>query len=66
MKVKVMALIFIVAFAAIATPALLRLSSSQTAEENVDFTRSYSTLQMDDNEVVIEPLEELDTPEMPG
>lgn len=66
MKVKVMALIFMVVFAVAATSIVINLSSSQTVEENVDFDESYNTLQMNDDEVGVELLAEIDTPGMPG
>lgn len=66
MKVKVMALIFMVVFAVVATSIVINLSSSQTVEENVDFDESYNTLQMNDDEVGVELLGEIDTPGMPG
>jgi hypothetical protein len=66
MKVKVMALIFMVVFAAVATSIVINLSSSEIAEENVAFAESYNTLQMDDGEVGVELLGEIDTPGMPG
>jgi hypothetical protein len=66
MKVKVMALIFMVVFIAVVTSIVANLSSSQIAEENTDFTESYDTLQTDDDEVGVELLEEIDTPGGPG
>lgn len=66
MKVKVMALIFMVVFAVAATSIVINLSSSQTVEENVDFEESYNALQMNDDEVGVELLGEIDTPGMPG
>jgi len=67
MKVKVMPLIFMVVFAVIATSVVLHFSSSQIAQENFDFGKSYNTLQIDnDDQVGVEPLKEIDTPEMPG
>jgi hypothetical protein len=65
-RIKSIALILIVAFAAVATSIVINLSSSQTVEENVDFDESYNTLQMNDDEVGVELLAELDTPGMPG
>jgi len=65
MNVKVMALIFMVAFAVAATPIVISLSNSQIAEGNVGFTESHNTMQMDD-EVSVELLGEIDTPGMPG
>lgn len=66
MKVKAMALIFMVVFAVAAISIVINLSSSQTVEENVDFDESYNTLQLNDDEVGVELLGEIDTPGMPG
>jgi len=63
-KVKVMALIFVVVVATVATSIVVNLSS-QIAEENTDFTE-YNTLQIDDDEVGVELLAEIDTPGAPG
>jgi hypothetical protein len=62
---KVMALIFLVIFAATATTIVAELSSSQIAKKNVDFTKSYSIVQIDDNGTGPTGIA-IDDPEMPG
>lgn len=47
MKVKSIALILIVAFAAVATSIVINLSNSQITEKNLGFTDSYNIVQID-------------------
>lgn len=65
MKMKVVALILLVTFAAVASSLVVGFSSSQAAEENVDFRSSYNIVQMGANDTVPQG-EPIDTPEMPG
>jgi hypothetical protein len=48
MKVKSIALIFMVVFAAVATSIVINLSSSQITEKNLGFTDSYNIVQIDE------------------
>ena len=65
MKTKVVALIFLVIFAAVASSLVVGLSSSRIFEGKVGFRESYSIVQMDFNDTEPQGLP-IDTPEMPA
>lgn len=65
-RMKFIALICLVVFAAVASSSVIVLSSTQMAEKNVDFTNSYSIAQMGDGVDVGPDGIAIDTPGGPG
>jgi len=66
MKAKIVLLIFLVIFVAVAVPSVLSLSSSQIVKGNTNFVKPYSSIQVNGG-IVVEPQgDPIDTPGGPG